>query len=384
MLCVSKKSELIPRSAIRKMAGAAAGMENVISFALGEPDFTTDETIIKAGIETLKAGETHYTPNAGLLSLREAVSENYKARGFNYEPTEVIITVGGMEALFLALQAILDPDDEVIISNPYWTNYNAMVIQVGAKPVLVDVYEKNDFMFNIQDVRNAITDKTKAILINSPSNPTGGVASKETLADIANLANEKNIYIISDEIYKHILYTEEEYVSIASFAGMKERTIIVDGFSKAYAMTGWRVGYSAGPEEVITTMIKLQENIVSCVSAVSQNAAIAALKGSQKPVSDMLEQYANRRRILVDGLNDIDNICCIEPKGAFYAFPNISKTGLTSEEFAMKLLKEKQVIVVPGSGFGSGGEGFIRISYATSEENIRTGLKRIKEFVEAL
>lgn len=384
MLSVSKKSAAIPQSAIRKMAGAARGMENVISFAIGEPDFTTPGEIIQAGIKTLEAGETHYTPNAGLPSLLEAVADNYKARGFEYEPSEVIITAGAMEALFLSMLAILDPGDEVIISNPYWTNYYGMILQVGAKPVLVNAYEKDGFMFDAEELRKAVNAKTKAILINSPANPTGGVASRKTLQDIAALAKEKDIFIISDEIYKHIIYTGEEYVSIASFAGMKERTIIIDGFSKAYAMTGWRIGYAAGPETVIKTMIKLQENVVSCVSAVAQNAAVAALTGSQKPVADMAAQYAKRRRLIIDGLNQMDKISCIEPKGAFYAFPNITKTGLTSEEFAMRLLNEKQVIVVPGNGFGPGGEGFIRVSYATSEENIRIGLKRMKEFVESL
>lgn len=383
---LAKRISSVEGSAIRRMVGKSYGLDNVISFAFGEPDFVTPQHIIQAGIKAMEEGRTFYTPNAGIPELRDAIAASYGPRGMQYGRDNVIVTVGGCEALLLSVLTLLDPGDEVIISNPYWANYNGFVSEMYAIPVLVDVYEKNDFMFDPADIEKAITPRTKAILMNFPSNPTGGLATRENLEAIAQLAIQHDLYVITDEMYRRLIYTDETFVSIAEIPGMKERTIIVDGFSKAYAMTGWRVGFAVANEEIIKGMTKMQENAVSSVFEPVQRAALAALKGSQQPVADMLEHYRARRQLMLEGLNTMmhGKITCREPKGAFYMFPNITGTGLSSEEFSNRLLDEKHVVTVPGTGFGSNGEGFIRLSYATSEANIREGLKRIQEFVEAL
>lgn len=384
MSFVSEKSKKTPRSVIREMFAMQTGLTDVVSFALGEPDFTSPKHIIDATVASFQRGETHYTPNAGIPALREAVARSYQERGLDYKPEEILIGSGAISVLCLACTAILDIGNEVLLPDPGWANYNGLITQVGAVPVPVRVKEANGFMYDVEDLRAAITPKTKMILINSPSNPTGGVASAENLRQIADLVKEKDLYVLTDEIYHELLWSDEPYTSIASFPGMKERTLIVDGFSKKYAMTGFRLGYGAGPEEVIATMTKLLENVLSSVNEGIQWGGVAALTGDQSPVEEMKEQYRRRRQIIVEGLNAIDRISCLAPMGAFYAFPNISQTGLSSRDFAIRLLKEKHTVVVPGTGFGEGGEGFVRISYATSEENIREGLKRIAEFVANL
>ena len=384
MSFVSEKSKKTPRSVIREMFAMQTGLTDVVSFALGEPDFTSPKHIIDATVASFQRGETHYTPNAGIPALREAVAQSYQERGLHYKPEEILIGSGAISVLCLACTAILDIGDEVLLPDPGWANYSGLITQVGAVPVPVRVKEENGFMYDVEDLRAAITPKTKMILINSPSNPTGGVASAENLRQIADLVKEKDLYVLTDEIYHELLWSDEPYTSIASFSGMKERTLIVDGFSKKYAMTGFRLGYGAGPEEVIATMTKLLENVLSSVNEGIQWGGVAALTGDQSPVEEMKEQYRRRRQIIVEGLNAIDRISCLAPMGAFYAFPNISQTGLSSRDFAIRLLKEKHTVVVPGTGFGEGGEGFVRISYATSEENIREGLKRIAEFVASL
>ncbi len=384
MSFVSQKSAQTPRSVIREMFAMQTGLENVISFALGEPDFTTPKPIIDATIASFLRGETHYTPNTGIPQLREAVSQSYRERGLDYGPNEILVGAGAISVLCLACTAVLDIGDEVLLPDPGWANYKGLIMQVGAVPVLVKVHEKNDFMYDIADLRAALTPKTKVILINSPSNPTGGVASRENLEQIANLAKEKNLYILTDEIYRGLLWGDEPYTSIASFPGMKERTVIVDGFSKTYAMTGFRLGYGAAPEEVIATMTKLVENVLSSVNEGVQWGGVAALTQCRDEALAMKETFRARRQLMVDGLNAIDKISCLPPKGAFYAFPNISRTGLRSRDFAIRLLKEKQTVVVPGTGFGEGGEGFVRLAYATGDDNIKEGLKRIREFVESL
>ena len=384
MSFVSEKSKKTPRSVIREMFAMQTGLTDVVSFALREPDFTSPKHIIDATVASFQRGETHYTPNAGIPALREAVARSYQERGLDYKPEEILIGSGAISVLCLACTAILDIGDEVLLPDPGWANYNGLITQVGAVPVPVRVKEANGFMYDVEDLRAAITPKTKMILINSPSNPTGGVASAENLRQIADLVKEKDLYVLTDEIYHELLWSDEPYTSIASFSGMKERTLIVDGFSKKYAMTGFRLGYGAGPEEVIATMTKLLENVLSSVNEGIQWGGVAALTGDQSPVEEMKEQYRRRRQIIVEGLNAIDRISCLAPMGAFYAFPNISQTGLSSRDFAIRLLKEKHTVVVPGTGFGEGGEGFVRISYATSEENIREGLKRIAEFVASL
>lgn len=384
MSFVSEKSKNTPRSVIREMFAMQAGMENVVSFALGEPDFTAPQHVIDATVASFQRGETHYTPNAGIPALREAVAKSYQERGLDYSPNEIIIGAGAISVLCLACTAILDIGDEVLLPDPGWANYKGLMMQVGAVPVPVKVKEENGFMYDIDDLRAAITPKTKMLLLNSPSNPTGGVASAENLKAIAELVKEKDLYVLTDEIYRELLWDDEPYTSIASFPGMKERTVVVDGFSKKYAMTGFRLAWGAAPEEVIVTMTKLLENVLSSVNEGVQWGGVAALTGSQEPVEEMKKQYRRRREIIVEGLNSIKNVSCMSPKGAFYAFANISRTGLKSRDFAIRLLQEKHVVVVPGTGFGEGGEGFVRLSYATSEENIVEGLKRIKEFVESL
>ena len=384
MTFVSEKSKKIPGSMIREMFAMQAGLDNVISFALGEPDFTAPQHVIDATVASLQRGETHYTPNAGIPALRQAVSDLYKRRGLEYKPSEILIGAGAISMLNLACTAMLDIGDEVLVPDPGWANYVGLMMQVGAVPVPVRLKEENGFMYDVADLRAALTPKTKVILLNSPSNPTGGVASAENLRQLADFAKENDLYILTDEIYRELLWDDEPYTSIASFPGMKERTVIVDGFSKTYAMTGMRLAWAAAPEEVIVVMTKLLENVLSSVNEGVQWGGVAALNGSQECVEEMKRQYRRRREIIVGGLNDMKGVSCLMPKGAFYAFPNISHLGIPSREFAMRLLKEKHVVVVPGTGFGEGGEGFVRLAYATSEDNIREGLKRIREFVETL
>lgn len=384
MSFISEKSKKIPGSMIREMFAMQDGMTDVISFALGEPDFTAPQHVIDATVASLQRGETHYTPNAGIPALRQAVSDLYKRRGLDYTSKEVLIGAGAISLLNLACTAMLDIGDEVLVPDPGWANYVGLMMQVGAVPVPVRMKEENGFMYDVADLKAALTPKTKMILLNSPSNPTGGVASEENLRQVAEFAKENDLYILADEIYRELLWDDEPYASIAGFPGMKERTVVVDGFSKTYAMTGMRLAWAVAPEEVIVVMTKLLENVLSSVNEGVQWGGVAALNGSQECVEEMKRQYRRRREIIVNGLNDMKGVSCLMPKGAFYAFPNISKLGLSSREFAMRLLKEKHVVVVPGTGFGEGGEGFVRLAYATSEENIREGLRRMKEFVESL
>lgn len=386
MVQVSKIAQEIQGSTIRKMFNMANNMTDTVSFALGEPDFTTSKNIIDAACRAYQEGLTHYTLNAGILPLRQAIAKKLKRKNnVDIDPeTEIMVTAGGMEALMLVMMVALNPGDEVIVSDPFWTNHPSQVLMCGATPRFVKVYEEDGFVYNPDNVRKAINKNTKAILINSPANPTGGVASREILEELARIATEHDLLVITDEVYQHLIYDDEEFVSIASFPGMKERSVIIDSFSKAYAMTGWRIGYAAGCREILKNMIKLHENVVSCINTSSQYGAIEAIEGPQDYLKFMLDKYSIRRKLIVEGINSIEKLSCIKPKGAFYAFPNITRTGLSSEEFAVELLKKTGVVTVPGSGFGEAGEGFIRISYATSEENIKEGLKRIKGFVEGL
>lgn len=384
MSFISNKSQKTPHSVIREMFALQTGLDNVISFALGEPDFTAPQHVIDATVASLQRGETHYTPNAGIPALRQAVSDLYKRRGLDYKPSEVLIGAGAISMLNLTCTAMLDIGDEVLVPDPGWANYVGLMMQVGAVPVPIHLKEENGFMYDVADLQAALTPKTKMILLNSPSNPTGGVASADNLRQIADFAKANDLYILTDEIYRELLWDDEPYTSIAGFPGMKERTVVVDGFSKTYAMTGMRLAWAVAPEEVIVVMTKLLENVLSSVNEGMQWGGVAALNGSQECVEEMKRQYRRRREIIVEGLNDMKGVSCLMPKGAFYAFPNISKLGIPSREFAMRLLKEKHVVVVPGTGFGEGGEGFVRLAYATSEDNIREGLRRMKEFVESL
>ena len=315
----------------------------------------------------------------GKPSLKNVESSH----GFKIDPeNEIIIGNGGMQVLMLLMMSIINPGDEVIVSNPYWPNHVEQIKLCGGKPIFVPVTENNGFIYDPAEVKKVIRPNTKAIILNSPANPTGAVATCEALAALATMAIENNLLIIADEVYRHFIYDSAKFLSIATFPGMQEQTILIDSFSKTYAMTGWRIGWAVGPQEIIRSMIKLQENVSACVNTAAQYAAIEALHGSQIPLKNMITEYSERRQLLLDRINQIDQLSCIKPMGAFYSFVNIHKSGLSSEDFSLRLLSEQGVAVVPGSGFGSKGEGFIRLSYATSKENISVGLNRIKAFLE--
>lgn len=386
MITISRAARNTAESPIRKMFNLAATLEDVVSFTVGEPDFPTPANIVDKAVEALRAGQTHYTPNAGILPLRAAIAAGLEAsHGLKADPeTEVMVANGGMQVLLLLMTALLDPGDEVIVTDPYWPNYIGQIKLCGGVPVFVKVREENGFVYDPDDVRKAVGPRTKAILVNSPANPTGGVASRETLAALAALAVEKGLTVISDEVYRHFLYEGAEFTSIATFPGMRERTIIVDSCSKTFAMTGWRVGWAVGPAEVIRNMVKLQENASACVHTASQYAAIEALQGDRAPLRAMIAEYAERRALLLEGIAGLDRLSCVKPRGAFYAFVNVRGTGLSSEDFATRLVTAERVAVVPGTGFGPEGEGFIRLSYATSKARIQEGLDRIGRFLATL
>ena len=380
---VSKNTMLIQPSAIRKMFNKAQQYDKVVSFTLGEPDFTASENVVKAGCDAIKNGMSKYSANAGIIELRQAVSDNLLVKNnvLHNPQSEITITVGAMDALYLTLKVLLNPGDEVIVSAPCWTNYLQQIKMCDGVPVLVPVTEENDFMYDIYTLKDSITDKTKAIIINSPCNPTGGMLDLKTLEGIAKLAKKHDLMIISDEVYQHIVFDGNKHISISTIEGIKEHTVIIDSWSKAYAMTGWRVGYAAGPEWLVSNITKLQENVVACAATPCQYAALEALRGPQDYVDYMVSQYKERRDIIVEKLNEIPGISCKKPKGTFYAFANIKGTGMSSVDFAMKLLEEKQVVIVPGTAFGDSGEGYVRISFATSKEEIAKGMELIKEFV---
>jgi aminotransferase len=386
VVVTSRMTKCVADSPIRKMFNKANSMNDVISFTVGEPDFPTPQNIIDAAVAALREGRTHYTPNAGILPLRHAIGASVSRSHALHVDAEknIMVTAGGMEALMLLMMTLLDPGDEVIVSDPYWPNYVGQIKMCGGVPVFVKAHEVNGFVLDADDVRKAIGPRTKLLLINSPANPTGAVARRETLKALADVAVENDLIVVSDEVYRRFLYDGAEFSSISTFPGMLERTVIIDSFSKTYAMTGWRVGWAIAPEEVIANMVKLQENVAACVNTAAQYAATEALNGTQEPLGEMIAEYAERRKILLGGIKDIERLSCVTPRGAFYAFVNIGATGLRSEEFAMRLLAEKGVAVVPGSGFGLAGEGFIRMSYATSRDKIREGLERIRSFMETL
>lgn len=384
MAFLSEKSQKTPSSVIREFVGMSYKYDNVLSFGFGQPDFVTPKHILEAAKASIDRGETFYAPNTGILPLREAISNEYTKRGLSYSPDDILVGAGAISVLLLGATAVLDIGDEMIISDPCYASYDSLAIQLGAVPVRVQVREENEFMLDPEEVRAAITDKTKVLLLNSPSNPTGGVASYDNLKALAELCIEKDIYVITDEIYRDLLWTGEPYASIAQFPGMRERTLIIDGFSKTYAMTGLRLGYAAGPREVIVKMTQMLENVLSSVFTAVQWAGVAALTESQECVDDMLALYRHRRKLLLDGINSIDGISCKDPAGAFYLFANIQSTGMDSRAFATKLLEQEKMLVIPGVGFGPGGEGFVRLCYATNDENIQGGVQRLARFVAGL
>ena len=383
---ISNVAKIVQPSPIRKMFNLADGMEDVVSFTVGEPDFNTPAHVVDAAVEALRTGKHHYTPNAGILPLREAISEYYvRSRGLHYSPeTEIIATAGGMEALLLTMLTLLNPGDAFLLSDPCWTNYSRQIEICSARPVFVPVDAAHDFTFAPEALGKAITPETKGFLVNSPANPTGGIAGRKALEQLAEIAVRHDLYVISDEVYSELLYEGNTFTSIAALPGMKERTIIVNSFSKTYAMTGWRVGYALGPQHIISQMVKLQENVAACVNTAAQYGALAALTGSQAPVAEMLETYSQRRAYILDAFSKINGLTCFAPQGAFYAFVDISAAGMDAETFARDLLQKVRVIVVPGEAFGESGKRYVRLSFVTSMENIREGTRRIAQYMKTL
>ena len=379
---ISQKVNSISPSGIRKFFDLLSSMEGVISLGVGEPDFVTPWHIREAAIYSLERGYTMYTSNYGLLELRQELVKYLNFHyGLGYSPErEILITVGVSEGLDLAMRAILNPGDEVIIPDPCYVAYPACITLAGGVPVAIPTNKENNFAIRAKDIEPRITQQTKAILIGSPANPTGAVVSREELSAIARLAQQHNLLVISDEVYARLVYGVE-HVCFASLPGMKEQTILLGGFSKAYAMTGWRIGYAAANRQLIEAMIKIHQYTMMCAPIMAQMAAIEALKAGEGEVERMTQEYGRRRRFMVKRLNDI-GLSCFEPKGAFYTFPSIKVTGMTSDEFVEKLLREEKVAVVPGSAFGRYGEGFIRCCYATSLSNIEEALNRMGRFVE--
>jgi aspartate/methionine/tyrosine aminotransferase len=352
---------------------------DVVHLEVGEPDFDTPANIIEAGCHALKTGWTHYGPAAGLPDLREAIATYLNtSRGTNYDAGNIVVTPGGKPIMFFAILALLEAGDEAIYPNPGFPIYESMINFTGAKAVPSPILESNDFALDVDELHSLITSKTKLLIINSPANPTGGVLNGEEIAHIAELAVEHDLTVLADEIYSEILY-EGEHVSIATMPGMADRTIVLDGFSKTYAMTGWRLGYGAMPAAFAEVIGNLMVNSNSCTSMAVQRAGLEALTGPQDDVTAMIEAFRRRRELIVDGLNAIDGITCLKPKGAFYVFPNISQLGMKSKPFADMLLQDHGVAGLSGTAFGSHGEGYLRLSYANSEENISKALERIGE-----
>ena len=379
---VAKRIKELPPSGIRRFFDIAATMKDVISLGIGEPDFVTPEPIIEAGIASLRRGETHYTSNSGILELREALAEHLeRLYGVRYDPEkEILITVGVSEALHLALLTVVEPGDEVIVVEPCFVSYKPGVVFAGGVPVVVSATLENNFEVTAAQIEEKVTPRTKALLIGYPNNPTGAVMSRDKLLEIAKVAEKHDLLVISDEIYDRLVYGVK-HTCFASLPGMWERTVLLGGFSKAYAMTGWRIGYACAPADILSQIRKVHQYAIMCAPTTSQVAALEALRNGEEYVQQMVAEYDRRRRLIVEGLNSI-GLKCFEPKGAFYAFPSIEATGLSSEEFSEKLLYEEKVAVVPGNAFGECGEGFVRCSYATAYEKIEQALERMERFVK--
>ena len=386
MRAASARVNGIPRSGIREIFDLARGVPDLVHLELGEPDFPLPDHVTEAAIRALKDGFTKYTPNAGIEELREAIAEKlHRENGFDADPkSEIIVTAGAMNALSLSILSTVDEGDEVVISDPGYVSYPAQVLLAGGIPVYAPVPEKNDFRLTADDLEGVLSKRTRLIMLNSPANPTGSVELKEDLKGIADLAVDRDLLVLSDEPYERIVYPGNHHYSIAALPGMHERTISIFSFSKTYAMTGMRVGYMTGGREVIAQMTKLQEHYVACVNSVAQKAAIAALRGSQECVGEMLSEYMRRRDALIDGLNETHVLSCSKPAGTFYAFPNISRTGYDSKTMARKFLTEAKVATVPGIVFGKHGEDHVRISFATNMNNIKEAVRRISRYCEKL
>ena len=381
---VAQRVRSVRSSGIRRFFDLAQSIEGIISLGVGEPDFVTPWNIREACIFALEKGVTSYTSNWGLLELRDAISwhleENY---GVSYDPeSEILVTTGVSEGLDLAVRAVVDPGDEVLIHEPSYVSYVPCVVFAGGVPVTVETSEADEFKLTAESLEAKITERTKALILNYPNNPTGAIMRKKDLEEIADVVNEHDLLVISDEIYALLTY-EGKHTCFSSLDGMRERTILLNGFSKAYAMTGWRLGFAAGNAEIIEAMMKIHQYTMLCAPVTAQVAALEALNAGEKYVREMVEEYDRRRRLILRGLREL-GLECFEPKGAFYIFPSIKNTGLPSEEFTERLLLEEGVVVVPGNVFGECGEGYIRCSYATSQQNIKEALARIEKFLKKL
>lgn len=380
---LSKMIQELEPSGIRRFFDMTSAMDNVISLGVGEPDFDTPWHIREEGIYSLEKGRTFYTSNAGLLPLREEISAYLNRRfSLSYDAEEIIVTVGGSEAIDIGFRTMLDPGDEVVIPEPCFVSYVPCVTMAGGVPVRLPLEEEDQFKLTKEKLLSAITEKTKMVVLPFPNNPTGAVMTKEELQIVADIIKEKDLFVMSDEIYSELSY-QGDHVSIASIPGMRERTVVINGFSKSYAMTGWRLGYAAGPKEIISQMVKVHQFVIMSAPTTSQYAAVEALRNGDADVARMRDSYNERRRFLVKELREM-GLPCFEPMGAFYVFPNIRRFGMTSEEFATKLLENQRVAVVPGSAFGECGEGFLRISYAYSIEDLKKALGKIQKFIDTI
>jgi aminotransferase len=384
MTYISKTANNYPASGIRYMFDLADRYENVINLGVGEPNFDTPAYIKEAAKKAIDENFTHYVANAGILELRQVIADKCNRElDLNYTAENVMVSVGAMEAIILTLITIINPGDEVIVTNPCYPNYLGQIMMVGGKVVSVPIYEENEFKLKPEDLEKAITSKTKAIFLNSPSNPVGAVLDKEDIEALAEVVQKHNLIVISDEVYEKILFDGHTHFSMSQIPEIKDKVVIINSCSKTYAMTGWRIGYAVvGDKDIISRMPKLQEGLTSCVSSFIQKAAIEAINGPQDAVKQMVADYMRRRDILIDGINAIPGIKCMKSPGSFYAFPNIKVFGKTSFDFAVELLKEAGVVGVPGSAFGSMGEGYLRFSFANSDENLRKAIRRIAEHVK--
>lgn len=386
MIQLSEASKMVKPSLTRKLFNLAKQYDDVIDFTLGDPDVQPHQAIKDAACAAIQEGKTRYSQNAGLLQLRETISSYYKrTEGFLYNPqNEIIVTVGAMEGLYLSLLSILNPEDEVIIPAPYYVNYVQMVSLCHATPVIIDNPEADELSFNIEDVEAAITSKTRAIIINTPANPSAKLIPQAKIKALAEIAKKYNLVVISDEVYKCLIYGDEPFKSIVALDGMRERTILINSLSKEFCMTGYRIGYVLAPEEVIATMTKLQENVAACAPLPSQYAAIEALSGKGDYSSHMVNVFRSRRDILVEGIRSIPLLRCNEPEATFYLMVDISQTGMKSEEFAIELLKAVHVALVPGIAYGKSCDNYVRIAFTLEDNKIREGIQRIAHFIKTL
>lgn len=382
----AKRLKDIKPSGIRRFFALAQEMQGTLNLSVGEPDFSPPQHVLEAGCEAAKNGKTHYAPTNGIPELREAlVQKAYRDYGLNYDPnSEVLVTVGGTEAIFLAMMGLINPDDEVLIPNPGFVLYEPCVTLTGAVPISVPLLEKNEFRPSIDDVMSLVTDKSRVIILNFPNNPTGAVLSYDEAAALSKLAVERDLLVICDEVYEKIIYDGHKHYCLATFPGMRERTLIVNSFSKTYAMTGLRVGYVYGPKELIAPLWLVHQYTVACVDSPSQYMALAALRGPQAPVDEMVKEFDRRRRLVHKRLSQMHNIRCTLPRGAFYVFPNIQESNKSSEGFVEFLVKEAGVVTVPGLAFGKYGEGYIRISYAAAYEQLELAMDRMEKVVKKL